>query len=88
MLFQWAWTGEKSTSKFKRENGNQYLHIKQNETELHWVQTNTKKNSEWNNQWAYEQARNRQNSCKAPVIHNQTSKQIPKQQEEKMKEQW
>ena len=32
--------------------------------------------------------RNQQNSCVASVVHNQTSKQNPKQQEEKMKEQW
>ena len=36
-------------------------------------------------QWAYEQAGNKQNSCVASVIHNQTSKQSPKQQEKKMK---
>ena len=35
MPFQWARTGGKNTSKFKQEEGNQYLQIKQNETELH-----------------------------------------------------
>ena len=85
MLFQWAWTGEKSTNRFKQEKRQPISPNKAKWDRVSLCSSNTKKNGDWNNNNEHMNKSEISKTHMASVIHNQASKQSPKQQEEKMK---